>query len=135
MFLANMQIPTKVLPKTKVYKLINTQLAYVISYLLYLISYLCYLIDYISLMPIAYCLLIAYWLPTDCLLIACPRNRSLGGFYNSLVFDQNTRENWKWGDPPKKSKVDCKLQVKTNLLTKTWNDPMTHSFDLPWTLY
>ncbi len=60
----------------------------------------------------------------------CPRNRKIGWFYNSLVFDQNTKENWKWV-PPEKSKYSCKLPVKTNFLTNTWNDPMTHSFDLP----
>ena len=55
MFLVNMQIPKKVLPKTKGGVFIN-------SYLVYLISYLCYLIDYL-LLPIAYCLLlIAYCL-------------------------------------------------------------------------
>ena len=26
-------------------------------------------------------------------------NRSLGEFYDSFVFDQHTRENWKWGTP------------------------------------
>ena len=65
----------------------------------------------------------------------CPRNRKIDWFYNSLIFDQNTRENWKWGTPLQKSRIDCNLHIKTTFLAKTWNYPMTHSFDLPWTLY
>ena len=39
----------------------------------------------------------------------CPRNRKIGWFYNSLVFDTNTKANLKWV-PPDKSTYDCKLQ-------------------------
>ena len=67
----------------------------------------------------------------------CPRNRSSGGFYNYLCFI-TMQEQWKIGDPPlppkKESIIDCKLPIKTIFLANTWNEPMTHSFDLPLTL-
>ena len=37
--------------------------------------------------------------------------------------------------PKKRSRIDCNLPIETNLWAKTGNDPMTHSFDLPLTLY
>ena len=82
----------------------------------------------------ALCLAATAWcLPK---ITACPRNRSSGGFDNSLCLWYRHKGKLKMGAPPHtKSKYDCNLPVKTNFLTNTWNDPMTHSFDLPLALY